>query len=299
MRALRVLVLAGALGGGLSAAAQPSPAATPDVTVGSQYSTTHVYVAPADFDRFVTSFIATFGGKAAKQAVVTVTPTPSRTLFEPVQTPVGNLSVFGFETPIPYPFGSERTGYLVTDIDTAVQAARDNGAAVIVSPFPDPIGRDAIIQWPGGVNMQLYWHTKPPSHEPPLLAVPENRVYVSRDRADTFIRDFVAFSHGAMTSDDDAAPGVEIGRSGDAYRRVRIESAFGKVAVLVTDGHLPWPYGRELAGYEVSSVQDTLARATAAGAKILVAPYTADRRVSAMVEFPGGYIAEIHADARP
>ncbi len=231
--------------------------------------------------------------------MVTVTPTPSRTLFEPVQTPVGNLSVFGFETPVPYPFGSERTGYLVTDIDTAVQAARDNGAAVIVSPFPDPIGRDAIIQWPGGVNMQLYWHTKPPSPEPPLLAVPDNRVYVSRDNADTFIRDFVTFSDGAVTSAAAAAPGVEIGRAGEQCRRVRIESAFGKVAVLVTDGHLPWPYGRELAGYEVSNVQDTLARATSAGAKILAAPYTADRRVSAMVEFPGGYIAEIHAAARP
>ena len=207
MRALKVLVLAGALAGGLSAAAQTSAAATPDVTVGSQYSTTHVYVPPADFDRFVTSFVATFGGRAARQAVVTVTPTPSRTLFEPVQTPVGNLSAFGFETPVPYPFGSERTGYLVTDIDTAVQAARDNGAAVIVSPFPDPIGRDAIIQWPGGVNMPLYWHTKPPSPEPPLLAAPENRVYVSRDNADTFIRDFVTFSHGAVTSDAAGRPG--------------------------------------------------------------------------------------------
>ncbi len=147
--------------------------------------------------------------------------------------------------------------------------------------------------------MQLYWHIKPPSPEPPLLAVAENRVYVSSDRADTFIRDFVAFSHGAVTSDAAAAPGVEIGRAGEQYRRVRIESAFGKVTVLVTDGHLPWPYGRELAGYEVSNVQDTLARATAAGAKILAAPYTADRRASAMVEFPGGYIAEIHAAARP
>ncbi|HKN27312.1 MAG TPA: glyoxalase [Roseiarcus sp.] len=299
MRALKVLVLADALAGGLSAAAaQLSSAPTPAVTVGSQYSTTHVYVAPADFDRFVTSFVATFGGKPSKQAVVTVTPTPSRTLWQPVQSPVGNLSVFGYETPVPYSFGSERTGYLVTDIDAAVQAARDDGAAVIVSPFTDPIGRDVIIQWPGRVNMQLYWHTTLPRLGP-LLTVPENRVYVSGDRADAFIRDFAAFSHGAVTSDDAAAPGVEIGRAGEAYRRVRIESAFGKVAVLVTDGHLPWPYGRELAGYEVSSVQDTLARATAAGAKILVAPYTADRRVSAMVEFPGGYIAEIHAAAPP
>ncbi len=276
MPALRILILASTLAGGLSAAAEASSAPTPDVTVGSQYTTTHVYVARADFDRFVASFVATFGGKASKQDVVTVTPTPSRTLWQPVRSPVGNLSVFGYETPAPYPFGSERTGCLVTDIDTAVQAARDDGAAAIVSPFPDPIGRDVIMQWPRGVNMQLYWHTKPPSHEPPLLTVPENRVYVSSDRADTFIRDFVAFSHGAVTSDDAAAPGIEIGRPGEAYRLVRIDSAFGKVAVLVTDGHLPWPYGREL-----------------------VSPYAANGRVSAMVEFPGGYIAEIHAAARP
>jgi hypothetical protein len=131
------------------------------VTVGSQYTTTHVYVAPADFDRFVASFVATFGGKASKRDVTTVTPTPSRTRFEPVRSPVGNLSVFGYESPVPYPFGSERAGYLVTDI---------------VAPFPDPIGRDVIIEWPGGVKMQLYWHTKPPGHEPPLASVPENRV---------------------------------------------------------------------------------------------------------------------------
>ncbi len=31
------------------------------------------------------------------------------------------------------------------------------------------------------------------------------------------------------------------------------------LAVLVTDGHLPWPYGRELTGYEVSSLEETLA----------------------------------------
>src|ERR1700686_1356254 len=36
--------------------------ATPNVAVGPQYDTTHVYVAPADFDRFVASLLATFGG---------------------------------------------------------------------------------------------------------------------------------------------------------------------------------------------------------------------------------------------
>ncbi len=131
----------------------------PQIGVGSQYDTTHVYVDPKDFDAFVKSFLATFGGVSTKPVVADVTPTPSSTISQVVRTPVGALSVFGFKTPIPYPFGTERTGYLVTDIDEALKAARSAGAGVVVSPFSDAIGRDAVIQWPGGVNMQLYWHT--------------------------------------------------------------------------------------------------------------------------------------------
>src|SRR3984957_10350439 len=86
------------------------------VAVGPQYDTTHVYVAPEDFDRFVASLTATFGGTTTKQGVFTVTPTPSSTMSQLVLTPVGTISVFGFKTPIPYPFGFERTGYLVTDL---------------------------------------------------------------------------------------------------------------------------------------------------------------------------------------
>jgi hypothetical protein len=59
------------------------------------------------------------------------------------------------------------------------------------------------------------------------------------------------------------------------------------------------PYGRELTGYEVSSVSNTLAKATNAGASVLVAPYTVDHREAAIVEFLGGYIAEIQASAQP
>jgi hypothetical protein len=202
--------------------------------------------------------------------------------------------VFGFKTPIPYPFGVERTGYLVTDLDGAIRAAVADGADVLVSPFNDPIGRDVLIQWPGGVNMQLYWHTRAPSYKP-LQTIPENRVYLSGDGVAAFIRSFLAFSGGKIVSDDAHAPGVEIGRPNDAYRRIRIESDFGKLTVLVTDGHLPYPYGRELTGYEVANFADTLAKAKAAGAVILVAPYTADQREAAVVQFPGGYIAEIHS----
>ncbi len=271
-------------------------AATPSVAVGPQYDSTHVYVAPQDFDRFVVSLLATFGGTASKQGVFTVTPTPSSTLSQIALTPAGIVSVFGFKTPIPYPFGTERTGYLVTNLDDAVRAARAAGAEVVVSPFNDPIGRDAIIQWPGGVNMQLYWHTIAP-HYAPLQTLPENRVYVSPDKVDAFTRGFLAFSQGKTVSDDAHAPGIEIGRPGDTYRRIRIESKFGKLTVLVTDGHLPYPYGRETTGNEVANLTQTLAKGKAAGIEILVGPYIADRRLAAVVQFPGGYIAEIHSMA--
>src|ERR1700675_2778486 len=169
--------------------------ASPAVAVGPQYDTTHVYVAPADVDGFVAGFLATFGGQSTKQVVATVTPTPSSTTSQLLQTPVGTVSLFGFKTPVPYPFGAERTGYLVTDMDAAIKAAREAGADVLVAPFPDPIGLDAVIQWPGGVNMQLYWHTERPNYAA-FQTVPENRVYVSPDRADAFVRSFVRFSRG-------------------------------------------------------------------------------------------------------
>jgi predicted enzyme related to lactoylglutathione lyase len=271
-------------------------AAKPNLAVGPQYDTTHVYVAPEDFDRFVASLLATFGGTVAKKGVADVTPTPSSTVTQLVHTPVGGLSVFGFTTPIPYPFGGERTGYLVTDMDEAIRAARASGAYVIVAPFNDPIGRDAVIQWPGGVNMQIYWHTNAPSYAP-LQTIPENRVYLSPEGVAAFLRCFLAFAHGEVVSDDAHAPGVEIGRPNDTYRRVRIQSRFGKLTVFVTDGLLPYPYGREMTGYEVANLADTLAKAKVAGATIVVAPYTSDRRDAALVQFPGGYIAEIHSPA--
>ncbi len=264
------------------------------VAVGPQYDTTHVYVAPQDFDGFVASLMATFGGTTTKQGVFTVTPTPSSTMSQLVLTPVGTISVFGFKTPVPYPFGLERTGYLVTDMDEAIGAAKATGADVFVAAFNDPIGRDSVIQWPGGVNTQLYWHTTAPSYAP-LQTIPENRVYVSPDRADAFVRSFVAFSHGSVVSDEPRAPGVEIGRPAENYRRVRIESKFGKLTVLVTDGHLPYPYGREMTGYEVANLTDTLTKAKASGVDVLVPPYKTDEREAVVVQFPGGYIAEIHS----
>ena len=120
MRIIKMFALTAALCGNLASVPVSqvvAEAQTPALAVGPQYDTTHVYVAPDDFDRFVASLVAAFGGTTSKKGEFTVTPTPSLTMSQLVLTPVGALSVFGFKTPIPYPFGAERTGYLVTDID--------------------------------------------------------------------------------------------------------------------------------------------------------------------------------------
>ena len=44
-----------------------------------------------------------------------------------------------------------------------------------------------------------------------------------------------------------------------------------------------------------ANLADTLAKAKASGVAVLVPPYTADQRNAAIVQFPGGYIAEIHS----
>ena len=288
-----LLVIAPSAGRGQAAA----PAHDAGVAVGAQYDSTHVYVAPGDLDAFAKSVNAAFGGQASKVSLTSVLPVPSSTEFQYVWTPVGTMSVFAFQTSIPFPFGAERTGYLVTDMDAAIREARAAGAEVIVEPFKDPIGRDAVIQWPGGMKMQLYWHFTAPNY-PPLETVPDNRVYVSRDAADKLVASFVRFSHGKVLADDARADAGEIGRAGETYRRIRITSGFGNMQVLVTDGHLPYPFGRETTGYEVRDLAATLEKAKGAGVKILSAPNaTDDGRMSAIVEFPGGYVAEIHSVA--
>ena len=165
---------------------------TASLAVGPQYDTTHVYVERGKMDAFVDSILKTFGGTSTERVLVNVTPTPSETYSQLILTPAGSFSVFDFNTPIPHPFGTERNGFLVRDMDAAIRQARAAGADVQVAPFDDPIGRDAVIQWPGGVNMQLYWHTKAPNYKP-LLSVPENRLYLSAYRVDDFLNSYRAF----------------------------------------------------------------------------------------------------------
>jgi hypothetical protein len=288
---------AGVFACGIAMAANAAPQPTANVAVGPQYDSTHVYVAPVDLDAFVASFVATFDGHASKPVVSTVTPTASSTQFQYIMSPVGTLSTFAYTTPIPYPFGLERTGYLVTDMNQAIAAARSAGASILVEPFKDPIGMDAVVEWPGGVKMQLYWHFVPPSYQP-LTFVPENRIYLSPDRIDNFTHAFIHFSRGKVTSDDWHADGAELGRPGQTFRRIRVESKFGKMQIMATDGHLPYPFGHDISGYEVSDLNETLAKARSHAATVLVEPVELTDRRTAVVQFPGGFIAEIHS-ARP
>ena len=52
---------------GTTADARPTTASS-DVAVGPQYDTTHIYVAPIEFDRFVDSLVATFGARLQRKA---------------------------------------------------------------------------------------------------------------------------------------------------------------------------------------------------------------------------------------
>jgi hypothetical protein len=153
-----------------------------------------------------------------------------------------------------------------------------------------------VISWPGGLKMQLYWHDTPPAYDA-LTTVPENRVYVSAARADNLVNAFIRFSRGKVTANEWRADGAEIGQPGTTYRRIRIKSKFGDMQVMTTDGHLPYPFGYEVSGYEVASLTQTLANARAAGAQVLFGPYDAGERNTAMVLFPGGIVAEIHSPA--
>lgn len=292
---LTVAVVASCAGGQMPTPESSSPAPAAGQAVGPQYDSVHVYVAPGQLDAFVNSWLGTFGGSTKPQAVVTVTPTPSQTKSQLILSPVGTISAFEFTTAVPYPFGSERTGWLMADFDAGVQQARDAGAAVVVEPFPDPIGRDTVIEFPGGVNTQLYWHTTAPSY-PPLASVPDNRIYLPAARADQFLTSYLQFTHGRLDADAGAADGVLIGKPGTTFRRIHLTSPFGDTLIAVTDGQLPYPYGRELAGYRVADVSAVIAKAVAAGATVLSAPVRSGSTTSAMLQWPGGYIAELHSD---
>ncbi|MFJ7497622.1 hypothetical protein ACIQZB_42270 [Streptomyces sp. NPDC097727] len=44
----------------------------------------------------------------------------------------------------------------MSDFDKGVRLARQSGAQLVVAPFDDPIGWDAIVQFTGGIDARLY-----------------------------------------------------------------------------------------------------------------------------------------------
>ena len=71
-----------------------------------------------------------------------------------------------------------------------------------------------------------------------------------------------------------------------------IASGTSTAAVDLAQKALGANIGREVSGYEVANLADTVSKAKAAGATVLVDPYTANGRQAAILLFPGNYIAE-------
>jgi hypothetical protein len=262
------------------------------VGVGPQYDAPHVYVQPGTEQAFVKSWLATFGGTSTKPLLLDVTPTPSVTLSDIVLSPVGTLSVFEFKTGVPSPFGQETIGDMLANFPDGLKQAQRSGADLVVSPFNDPVGRDAVVQFPGGVDIQLWRHFQPVSF-PKLATVPQSRVYLEPAAATAFIHDYLAFSGGRIIAAQNHVNGAQIGKPGSTFRQVLISSAFGQVLVIITNGWLPYPFGHESMGFVVPDLAATLTKAQAAGASVLWGPYHSRTLDNAIVQFPGGYITEI------
>jgi len=178
------------------------------------------------------------------------------------------------------PHPETKASKMSANADKAVKLEENWLGAESIERFSEMLLTHAIAAYRGGLP-----HFK------------RRRIYMSTFFS-SFAKGFLAFSRGKTVSDDAQAPGIEIGRPQTTYRRIRIESTFGKLTVLVTDGQLPYPYGREITGYEVANLAATLSKGKSASVTVLVAPYQAEQRESAIVQFPGGYIAEIHSQVK-
>ncbi len=292
-RILSVLLVLSVLFANACSTARPEKA---KIALGEAFRTFHVYAQPGTAAAFVNSWIATFGGTAQPPANgIDLTPYPSKATAIMLSSPVAALSVYDFSTGIPYPFGREVSGWGVTDVDEGVKQASAADAQVLVAPFDDPLGRDAVIQFPAGNAVQL-WHLfdLPSNLYPPLTTKPDLRIYVPESSMNQFLDSYLAFTQGTTASDSAKADGAQIGLEGKTYHRVVTTSDYGNTVVIGTDGQLPYPFGRESAGIAVPSVADTLHKAKASGATVLWGPYAAPDGHSAIVQFPGAYVVEIH-----
>ncbi|WIX77247.1 hypothetical protein QRX50_38515 [Amycolatopsis carbonis] len=278
-----------------SAEGAPDAAAwrTPVKAFGVEYDASHVYLQHGKLPAFIKSWEATFGGTDNGQNTFQITPTPSKALASIIHSPVGLLAAYDYQTPVPFPFGAEQTGFGVHDPDLGADAALRSGAAVTVTPWTGPVGREAVVQFPGGFASQI-WKQFDMSGFTPLTTQPEFRVYLPETTVNAFLASYLKFTGGSVISDVRKADGGEVGAPGTTYHRIRIKTQFGNTVVLAGNGDWTYPYGRDTTGYTVSDVNATVAKAAANGATVLSGPYKSKDRTSVILQFPGGYIAEVH-----
>jgi hypothetical protein len=134
----------------------------------------------------------------------------------------------------------------------------------------------------------------PKSYYPPLADQPDLRLYVPHGSVDSFLRSYLNFTKGQVTADDPKADGAQIGVAGSTYRRVTTSSKYGNTVIIGNDGHPPFPFGREASGISVRDLALTLTKATQNGASVIWGPYGSPAGHSAVVQFPGGFITEVH-----
>ena len=123
---------------------------------GVAYDASHVYVQYGKLNAFIKSWEGTFGGMNSQQAIFGISPTPSKALGSLIHPPVGLLAAYDYQTPVPFPFGSEQTGFGVHDPDNAVKLARQAGATAPVAPWTGPVGREAVVRFPSGFSSQIW-----------------------------------------------------------------------------------------------------------------------------------------------
>lgn len=135
-RILPLLLVAAVLPVNACSTAPPDDA---KIALGTAFRTFHVYAQPGTAAAFVDSWIATFGGHAQPPANdIDLTPYPSKATAIMVSSPVAALSVYDFSTGIPYPFGSEVSGWGVT------------------GPRAAPDGHSVIVRFPGGYLVEIH-----------------------------------------------------------------------------------------------------------------------------------------------
>ncbi|MGW4488012.1 VOC family protein [Amycolatopsis sp. NPDC004368] len=294
-------VVAAAVAGVVVAVSAGSAEGTPDAAGwrtpvkawGVQYDASHVYLQHGTLPAFIKSWEGTFGGTDNGQNTFQITPTPSKALASIIHSPVGLLAAYDYQTPVPYPFGAEQTGFGVHDPDLGADAALRSGAEVTVTPWTGPVGREAVVKFPGGFASQI-WLQYDMSGFTPLKTQPEFRVYLTESTVNAFLASYLKFTGGSVISDVRKADGGEVGAPGTTYHRIRIATPFGNTVVLANNGDWAYPYGRDTTGYTVSDVAATVAKAEANGATVLSGPYKSSDRTSVVLQFPGGYIAEVH-----